>query len=148
MLTQIDVRNETSTHRFLKSVKKTPCFPTRTFQSVTVPIIEGIPHYSSCLTHKASLILYETDLRIPNQVVHKYFHGRYGSFRSKLKSNGFLYWTQPQVFRAYILTRAIFKELPSFSAQRAASSGDKDWLEISSILFTICRYRSSILLSL
>ena len=115
MLTQIYVRNETSKHRFLKSVKINthPCFWTRTFLAFQrTAANKASAHGQLHRTYKVSPILYQTDLKISNG------RGR----NSKVESNGLQCWAQPQVFWTYICQLLRYsRQRPSFSAHKAAS---------------------------
>ena len=86
--------------------------------------------------------LYQADLRITN-------HRRQKSPPSftllsfKTRIQWPLGWPQPQVFRGYFSTPAIFKATSKLFGSQGCSY-DKNWLEFFSIFFKIFKFRSSI----
>ena len=68
-------------------------------------------------------------------------------FRSKLESNGLQIDLNRKFSEHNFSTPAIFKATSMFFGSLGCSD-DKNWLELSSIFFRICRFRSSILFSL
>ena len=68
-------------------------------------------------------------------------------FRSKLESNGLQIDHNCKFSERIFSTPAIFKATSKFFGSLGCSD-DKNWLELSSIFFRICRFRSSILFSL
>ena len=92
--TLIDVRNETSKHHFLKSVKinKLTLLPLRTFQSVSGHSSDqSIAHYHSrptVLQLKGISDTIQTDLRITNHRGHKFPPSITLLSFKKLESNG------------------------------------------------------------
>ena len=69
------------------------------------------------------------------------------TFRSKLESNGLQIDHNRKFSERIFSTLAIFKATSKFFGSLGCSD-DKNWLELSSNFFTICRFRSSILVSL
>ena len=68
-------------------------------------------------------------------------------FRSKLESNGLQIDHYRKFSERIFSTPAIFKATSMFFGSLGCSD-DKNWFELSSIFFRICRFRSSILFSL
>ena len=77
----------------------------------------------------------------------KNFHRHLRSFHSKLESNGLWVESNHKFSEAIFSTPAIFISTSKLSSSQGCSD-DKSWLEFFSILCTICKFRSSILLSL
>ena len=77
----------------------------------------------------------------------KYFHRHCRSFPFKLESNGLQIDHNRKFSERIFSTLAIFQATSKFFGSLGWSD-DKNWLELSSNFFRICRFRSSILLSL
>ena len=91
--------------------------------------------------------LFQTDLRINQHRGHKHFTVTTAPFRLKLESNGLQIDHNHKFSERIFSTPAIFKATSKFFGSLGCSA-EKNWLELTSIFFRICRFRSLILFSL
>ena len=151
--TLIDVGNETSKHHVLKSVK---------LNKLTLLSVGNVPvrfrtqrrtKYNSlsltanciaakrCLRHYFKLIWESPTTKDTN------FHRQQCNLHSKLESNGLQVDHNHKFPGCICSTPAIFNATSKLFGSQS-SFDDKNWLDLFSIFFKICRFRSSILLSL
>lgn len=142
----VDVRNETSLHHFLTSVKINADITL--LSDINFPVHLRAQQWAKYslqqLTAKQESVSDVINIKLIWESLtteDTNFHRHKLSFHSNLKLNGPQCWPQSQVFWAYFSNPAVFKAVPRFFSSQGCSDYE-NWLDFPCIVNKISGFQS------